>query len=303
MGRRRRGRAVHGIVLLDKPAGLTSNRALQVVKRLFDAHKAGHTGSLDPMATGLLPICLGEATKISGFLLDADKTYRFTCRLGERTDSGDADGELLERRPVEGVDARAIERALASLRGEILQLPPMHSALKHQGQPLYRYARRGEAVEREARRTEIHRLEVIAFDGRDLALEVDCAKGTYVRTLAEDIGAALGCGAHVVALRRLAAGPFAEGDMVTLERLQAAAEEGTAALDAGLLPIDAALTEWPQVAVNADMAHFLRQGQAVQVPRAPTGGLLRLYGRDGTFLGLGRIQGDGRVAPKRLMNL
>ena len=303
MARRKRGRPVHGILLLDKPPGLTSNQALQRVKRLFDAQKAGHTGSLDPMATGLLPICLGEATKISGFLLDADKTYRFTCRLGERTDSGDADGEIVERRPVEGVDADAVEAALAPLRGEILQVPPMHSAIKRHGQPLYRLARRGESVEREARPTVIHRLEATAFDGRDLTLEVDCAKGTYVRALAEEIGAALGCGAHVAALRRLAAGPFGEDDMVTLEQLEAAAEAGRERLDALLLPIDAALADWPEVAVNADMAHFLRQGQAVQVPRAPTAGLLRLYQRDGTFIGLGRIQGDGRVAPKRLMNL
>lgn len=294
---------MHGILLLDKPAGVTSNRALQRVKRLFDAQKAGHTGSLDPMATGLLPICLGEATKLSAFLLDADKSYRFTCRLGERTDSGDADGELIERRPLEGIDAAAIERALAPLRGEIEQVPPMHSALKHKGQPLYRYARRGESVERPARRTVIHRLEVVEFDGRDLVLETDCMKGTYVRALADDLGEALGCGAHVVALRRLATGPFTAAEMVTPEAVEAAAAEGPAALDALLRPIDAALADWPQLAVSAELADFLRQGQPVQVPRAPTEGLLRLYRRDGTFLGLGRVQGDGRVAPKRLMNL
>lgn len=302
MGRRRRGRAVHGIVPLDKPAGVTSNGALQRVRRLYDAQKAGHTGSLDPMATGLLPLCLGEATKMSGYLLDADKTYRFTCRLGERTDSGDAEGEVLERRPVEGIDAAVIERALAPLRGEILQVPPMHSAVKQGGQPLYRHAHRGETVERAPRRTVIHRLELVAFDGHDLTLETDCAKGTYVRALADDLGVALGCGAHVIALRRLAAGPFGEADMVPFERLEAAAAEGMAALDALLLPSDAALAGWPEVAVNADLAHFLRQGQAVQVPRAPDRGMLRLYMKDGTFLGVGRVLDDGRVAPRRLLN-
>ncbi len=302
MGRRRKGRAVHGILPLDKPPGVTSNGALQQVRRLFDAQKAGHTGSLDPMATGLLPICLGEATKLSGYLLDADKTYRFTCRLGERTDSGDADGETIERRPVEGIDEAAIERALAPLRGEILQVPPMHSAVKRGGQPLYRHAHRGESIKREPRRTVIHRLEMLAFDGRDLTLETDCAKGTYVRALAEDVGDALGCGAHVIALRRLSAGPFREADMVPFERLEAAAAEGMGALDAMLLPPDAALPDWPEVRVNADLAHFLRQGQAVQVPRAPGSGMLRLYANDGTFLGLGRVQDDGRVAPRRLMN-
>jgi len=305
LGRRnRRGRAIHGILLLDKPAGVTSNRALQEVKRLFDARKAGHTGSLDPMATGLLPICLGEATKVSAFLLDADKEYRFTARLGERTDSGDADGELLEQRPVTGVDVAAIERALDGLRGDIEQVPPMHSALKRGGRPLYEYAHRGEEVERAPRRTRIHRLERIAFDGRDLEMHVHCAKGTYVRTLAEDLGHALGCGAHVVALRRVGVDPFSDPRMVTLDAVRAAGSEGgVEALDAMLQPVDAALGAWPRVEVNTELAGFLRQGQAVQVPRAPASGLLRLYQSGRGFIGMGRVQNDGRVAPKRLMNL
>ena len=182
--RRRRGRDVHGILLLDKPVGMTSNQALQAVRRLYGARRAGHTGSLDPLATGLLPICLGEATKISGFLLAADKRYRFTVRLGEITDSGDADGEMLERRAIEGVNREAIERALSGYRGEIEQVPPMHSAVKQGGQPLYRLAHRGEVVDREARPATIHRLELFEFDGRDIVLEVHCSKGTYVRTLA-----------------------------------------------------------------------------------------------------------------------
>lgn len=305
MGRRnRRGRAVHGILLLDKPAGMTSNRALQTVKRLFDARKAGHTGSLDPMATGLLPVCLGEATKISAFLLEADKHYRFTVRLGERTDSGDADGEMVETRPVDGVDAAAVEAALEGLRGEIEQVPPMHSAVKRGGRPLYEYARRGESVAREPRRTHVHRLELAGIDGRDVTLEVQCAKGTYVRTLAEDLGASLGCGGHVVALRRTGAGPFVDPEMIPLEVLRERAERaGPAALDELLRPIDEALAAWPRLEVGAEVADFLRQGQAVQVPRAPAAGLLRLYQRGNGFIGMGRIQDDGRVAPKRLMNL
>lgn len=303
MGRRKRGRPVHGIVVLDKPGGMTSNHALQRVRRLFDAQKGGHTGSLDPMATGVLPICLGEATKVSGYLLDADKTYRFRCRLGERTDTGDADGAIIERRPVEGVDDAAIEAALEPLRGEILQVPPMHSALKHRGRPLYDYAHRGETVERPPRQTVIHRLEHVAREDDELVLEVDCAKGTYVRTLAEDFGEALGCGAHVTALRRLVAGSFTVDDMLSADVLERAGEQGFDSLDALLLPIDAALADWPEVALNADLVHFLRQGQAVQVPGAPTDGLLRLYQGDGTFVGLGQVLGDGRVAPKRLMNL
>ena len=306
MGRRnRRGRAVHGILLLDKPAGMTSNRALQAVKRLFQARKAGHTGSLDPMATGLLPICLGEATKVSAFLLDADKHYRFTVRLGERTDSGDADGAVLETRGCAGIDRAAIEAALEPLRGEIEQVPPMHSAVKRGGRPLYEYARRGESVAREPRRTRIHRLELVGFDGRDVELVVHCAKGTYVRTLAEDLGEALGCGGHIVALRRTGAGPFVDPGMVTLDALEErAAAEGPEGLDALLQPIDAALAEWPRLEVSREVADFLRQGQAVQVPRAPAGGVLRLYEREGGgFIGMGRIQDDGRVAPKRLMNL
>lgn len=305
MGRRkRRGRAVHGILLLDKPGGMTSNGALQAVKRLFDAAKAGHTGSLDPLATGLLPVCLGEATKVSAFLLDADKRYRFTVRLGRVTDSGDADGNTIETHPVEGIDADQVERALAGQRGEIRQLPPMHSAVKRGGRPLYAYARRGIELERDERVTRIHRLELVSFDGRDAVVDVDCAKGTYLRTLAEDIGKALGVGAHVAALRRTGVGPFIDPEMVTLDTLRASAEQGgPAALDRWLREMDTALAAWPGVELGKDLAGFLRQGQAVQVPRAPTSGLVRLYERQRGFFGMGRIASDGRVAPKRLMNL
>jgi len=305
MGRRRKhGRAVHGILLLDKPSGMTSNAALQAVRRLFGAARAGHTGSLDPMATGLLPICLGEATKISGFLLDADKRYRFTIRLGVTTDSGDADGEVVDERPVGEIEACRVESALASFRGEIQQVPPMHSAVKLHGQPLYRLAHKGQTVEREPRSATIHRLDLIAFDGRDIELDVACSKGTYVRTLATELGAMLGPGGHVTALRRTAAGPFTDADLVDLETLREQADAaGPASLDRYLLPVDAGLPDWPAVTMHPDIADFVRQGQAVQVPGAPSAGSVRLYDRERGFFGLGTIRDDGLVAPRRLLHL
>ncbi len=305
MGRRRppKGRNVSGILLLDKPAGLTSNEALQKVKRLYRARKAGHTGSLDPLASGLLPICFGEATKVSGFLLDADKHYVVRCRLGERTTTGDAEGEVVERRPVEGVTPAAIEQALAGFRGPIEQTPPMYSAVKHEGQRLYKLARQGVEVERKPRTVVIHELVLRALEDDEMELEVRCTKGTYVRTLVEDIGEALGVGAHVVALRRLGVGPYGSEGMVGLDELKALAEQGFDALDARLLPIESALTQWPQVTLTPDAAFYLRQGQAVLVPHAPTSGWVRLYqGDNGSrFIGMGQVLDDGRVAPKRLM--
>lgn len=305
MGRRRkRGRPVHGILLLDKPMGVTSNQALQRVRFLYDAARAGHTGSLDPLATGLLPICFGEATKISAFLLDADKEYRFTVRLGEITDSGDADGTVLERRPVGAVNEDDVEQALAPLRGEIMQVPPMHSAVKQGGQPLYRLAHRGIEVAREARPATIYRFDLCRIDGRDLELSVQCSKGTYVRTLAMEIGEALGAGGHIVALRRTAAGPFDDRGMVAMDRVEAvAAESGTVGLDSLLAPIDRGLENLPRVDMAAEIADFVRQGQAVQVPGAAPGDALRLYDRERGFFGIGRLQDDGRVAPRRLLNL
>jgi tRNA pseudouridine55 synthase len=303
MGRRKKGgRAVHGILLLDKPARITSNRALQIVKQRFHAAKAGHTGSLDPLATGLLPLCLGEATKISAYLLDADKRYRFTARLGTTTTTGDADGETVATVAPGGIDAARIEAALADLRGEIEQKPPMHSALKHGGRPLYAYARAGVEVERPARAPLILRRELLDFDGLDVELDVTCAKGTYVRTLVEDLGAALGCGAHVAQLRRTGVGPFDGAAMVSDAELEQAAASPEA-LDRYLLPVDRALTSWPRLDLGAELAAFLRQGQAVQVPQAPTSGVVRLYGPESGFLGIGHVLSDGRVAPKRLMNL
>ncbi|MCC5809374.1 MAG: tRNA pseudouridine(55) synthase TruB [Ectothiorhodospiraceae bacterium] len=299
MGLKNNLRPVNGILLLDKPAGMTSNRALQRVKRLYGAAKAGHTGSLDPLATGLLPICFGEATKVSGFLLDADKRYRVRCRLGQTMTTGDAEGELLQQSPVPVLDTPHIEAALAPLRGPIQQVPPMYSALKHQGRRLYALAREGKEVERPPRPVTIHLLELLEQAEEELELLVHCSKGTYVRSLVEDLGANLGCGAHVTMLRRIGLDPFDHPEMVALEGLEERSQEE---LDALLLPVEAGLAEWPEVRLDADAAHYLLQGQAVWVPGAPEPGLVRLHGPD-VFLGMGEVRDDGKVAPKRLMNL
>ena len=299
---RKTQRDVDGILLLDKPEGLTSNRALQRVRRLYQARKAGHAGSLDPLATGLLPICLGEATKISGFLLDSDKCYRVTCGLGQRTSTGDAEGEVLDTLPVPSLDEALVEKALTPLRGEILQVPPMYSALKHQGRRLYELARQGLEVDRPPRPVTIYALELLAIRGETIELRVHCSKGTYVRTLVEDLGEALGCGAHVTALRREWLAPFTEPRMTTLNALQElAASGGLEALDGLLLPVEDGLADWPDVHLAADAAHYLCQGQAVWVPKAPARGWVRLFGPDG-FLGMGAMLDDGRVAPKRLLS-
>jgi tRNA pseudouridine55 synthase len=283
MGRRRvRGRDVNGILLLDKPSGITSNDALQQVKRLYFASKAGHTGSLDPLASGVLPICMGQATKVSAFLLDADKRYQVRCQLGVRTATADAEGEIL-------------------VRGSIEQIPPMYSALKHEGQRLYKLARQGVEVERQARPVEIYQLTLTGRGPDWIDIEVHCSKGTYVRTLAEDIGEKLGCGAHVAALRRTAVGPYTDQQLVTLDRLKALKETDMPSMDRLLLPIETALTQWPGVELSADAAFYLQQGQAVLVPRAPTSGWVRLYAGNRHFLGMGEILDDGRVAPRRLM--
>ena len=286
---------------MDKPVGMTSNGALQEVKRLFHAAKAGHTGSLDPLADGLLPICFGEATKMSAFLLDADKRYRVRVRLGVTTTTADAEGEVLERRPVEGLSAEGIEEVLAGFRGEIEQLPPMYSAVKHEGKRLYELARQGIEVERSPRNVQIHELTLLAFEDDILELDVHCSKGTYVRTLAEDIGERLGCGAHVAALRRTAVGPYGDSGMVTLERIRETAEHERERLDELLLPLETVLGHWPEVRLSADTEHYVRQGQPVLVPRAPASGWVRLYGVDGGFIGAGEIDERGLVAPRRLI--
>ncbi|MEX0951398.1 MAG: tRNA pseudouridine(55) synthase TruB [Gammaproteobacteria bacterium] len=305
MGRQqRRGRDLHGILVFDKPAGITSNGALQQLKRLFDARKAGHTGSLDQPATGLLPICFGEATKLSGYLLDADKHYQARCRLGRVTTTGDAAGETLDEQMVPALSAGQIEAALARFRGPIMQTPPMHSALKHQGKRLHELARAGIEVERAPRPVTIHVLTLNEQGDTYLDIEVRCSKGTYIRTLAEEIGAVLGCGAHVESLRRLGAGPFVVGQMHAIEELQSLLETGgIAALDATLLPLDSALQQWPALYLTASLVQFLLQGQAVVVPKAPTSGLVRLYDSHQHFFAVGEVLDDGRIGPKRLLNI
>ncbi len=300
---RYQGRNVNGILLLDKPLGASSNQALQRVKRLYQARKAGHTGSLDPLATGLLPLCLGAATKVSAFLLDADKHYRVRVRLGETTTTGDAEGELVARAPVVGIGRERVIEVLRGFEGTLEQLPPMYSAVKHQGERLYKLARQGLEVERTPRQVTLYRIELVDFALPEIEIEVDCSKGTYVRTLAEDIGAVLGCGGHVCALRRTGVGPYLEPDarLYTLEALEAAAEGGLERLDGLLLPLESALERWPQVRLTADLVFYLRRGQAVQVPKAPTEGWVRLAGPSGEFLGMGEILDDGRVQPKRLL--
>ncbi|MGB5305469.1 MAG: tRNA pseudouridine(55) synthase TruB [Gammaproteobacteria bacterium] len=300
--RRSNARQVNGILLLDKPAGLTSNAALQMVKKLYQARKAGHTGSLDPLATGLLPICFGEATKISGFLLDADKDYWVACKLGERTTTGDAEGEVVEQRPVKGVTGKKLARIITGFLGEIEQIPPMYSAVKHKGERLYRLARAGVEVEREPRQITIHAMDLLDFESPRVELRVHCSKGTYVRTLVEDIGELLGCGAHVTDLRRLGVGPFTDSGMVRMEELEALAASGLAALDERLLPVESGLQQWPDMHLSGDAAFYLRQGQPVLVQHAPTAGWVRLYEGD-KLLGMGEILDDGRVAPRRMMNV
>ncbi len=299
--RRNRGRNVNGILLLDKPLGVTSNAALQQVKRLFRAAKAGHTGNLDPLATGLLPICFGEATKISSFLLDSDKRYVGTIRLGVITRTADAEGEVLETRPVGEYGEAQIRDVLDRFVGEIEQVPPMHSAVKVNGTPLYKLAHKGLEIERKPRTVTIHSIELLRHAGDELEIELHCSKGTYVRTLAEEIGEALGCGGHLSALRRTASGPFDIDEAVTMAQIEAAAEEGNAALDALLLPIERALADWPAVNLTDNSAYYVQQGQPVLVPQAPTAGWVRLHRPDGGFLGVGHILDDGRVAPKRLI--
>ena len=294
-------RKVNGILLLDKPLGLTSNAALQKVRWLLNAEKAGHTGSLDPLATGVLPLCFGEATKFSQYLLDADKGYETLMQLGATTTTGDAEGDVLERRPV-NVDRAAIEAVLPQFRGDISQVPPMYSALKKDGQPLYKLARAGEVVEREARSVTIARLELLDCEADRASLRVACSKGTYIRTLVEDIGQVLGCGAYVAALRRTQAGPFGLEQTVTLEALeQLHAEGGAQALDQFLLPPDSGLQHWPLLQFTEHSAYYWLHGQPVRAADAPKFGWVRVQDHQGRFIGIGEVSEDGRIAPRRLI--
>jgi len=288
---------VDGVLLLDKPLGLTSNDALQKARRLFSAAKGGHTGTLDPAATGLLPLCFGEATKFSADLLDADKTYETTLQLGVTTDSGDAEGQVVARAPV-AVDEAAVGRALPRFLGGIMQIPPMHSALKRNGRPLYELARQGVEVEREARAVTIHALDLLDFAGDCLSLRVRCSKGTYIRVLAADLGRELGCGAHLTALRRVAVGDLDLAGAVTLAELEALEGEGRMAR---LLPVDALLQSLPRIELAGEAAERFSHGNPVDLP-AGLSGKIRVYA-DGRLIGVGEPGADARLWPKRLVQL
>jgi tRNA pseudouridine55 synthase len=294
-------RNVSGIILLDKPQGFTSNAALQKVRWLLNAEKAGHTGSLDPLATGVLPLCFGEATKFSQYLLDSDKAYETVMQLGVTTTTADAEGDVLREREVT-VGQADIEAVLPGFRGAIEQVPPMYSALKRDGQPLYKLARAGEVVEREARSVTIGSLELLAVENTRATLAVQCSKGTYIRTLVEDIGEQLGCGAYVAQLRRTQAGPFTLAQTVTLEALeQAHAEGGNEALDRFLLPADSGLQDWPLLQFSEHSAFYWLHGQPVRAPEAPAFGMVRVQDHNGRFIGIGEVSEDGRIAPRRLI--
>ncbi|NIY83560.1 tRNA pseudouridine(55) synthase TruB [Vibrio hepatarius] len=308
MARRRKGRPIDGVILLDKPTGISSNDALQKVKRIYFAEKAGHTGALDPLATGMLPICLGEATKFSQFLLDSDKRYRVIAKLGERTNTSDSDGEVVETRPVD-VDLTKLEACIDKFRGESDQIPSMFSALKYQGKPLYEYARQGIEVPRESRKITVYEIVLHRFEGDEVEMEVHCSKGTYIRTIVDDLGEMLGCGAHVTMLRRTAVAKYPYEKMVTLEQLnelleQAHREEKAPRelLDPLLMPMDTAVEDLPEVNLIPDLANMVQHGQPVQVFGAPTEGPVRLtMGEEKLFIGVGEMNDDGKIAPKRLV--
>jgi tRNA pseudouridine55 synthase len=291
---------VNGLLLLNKPAGMTSNQALQKVKRLLKAKKAGHTGSLDPAATGMLPLCFGEATKICAYLLEADKTYRVTARLGEATDTGDADGEVIQTAPVPDLSPADWEKAILAFVGHTEQIPPMYSALKKDGKRLYELARKGEIVERKARPVRIDEISLLEVSGTRLVFRVSCAKGTYIRTLVEDIAKSVGTVAHTARLHRETVGSFRAEDMLDMSGAERAAEEDLAELRARLLPADAALPGWPECRLDgADTERFCG-GQAVASHRQEDEGLVKVYGADQVFLGIGELTGEGLVAPRRI---
>ncbi len=292
-------REVDGIVLLDKPGGITSNSALQQTRSIFRAKKAGHTGSLDPLATGLLPICFGEATKMSGYLLDAHKHYRATCKLGVRTNTGDSEGEVLATAKVPGLSVEELEQILAGFVGKIMQVPPMYSAISIDGQRLYKLARAGKEVDRPAREVEILKLQLLEQTAEDFVVDVSCSKGTYIRTLLEDIGKAIGCGAHMTALRRTGVSPFINPDMVTIDQLDDERDAGKDLL-VHLVPLDRALNHLPELTLNAEHALKITQGQQVKTDHEPCDGLSRLYRENGEFMGLGEYSGE-LLKAKRLL--
>ncbi|MFK3660571.1 tRNA pseudouridine(55) synthase TruB [Scandinavium sp. NPDC088450] len=305
---RRRGRDIHGVLLLDKPQGASSNDVLQKVKRLYNANRAGHTGALDPLATGMLPVCLGEATKFSQYLLDSDKRYRVIAKLGQRTDTSDADGQIVEERPMT-FSASDLAAALDSFRGDTQQVPSMYSALKYQGKKLYEYARQGIDIPREARPITVYELLFIRHEGDELELEIHCSKGTYIRTIIDDLGEKLGCGAHVIMLRRLAVSRYPVERMVTLEQLhalvaQAQAQDIPAAqlLDPLLMPMDSPASDFPVVNLPLTSSVYFKNGNPVRSSNVTATGLVRVTeGDEAKFIGMGEIDDEGRVAPRRLV--
>ena len=299
MARRKKGLPINGILLLDKQLGFSSNSSLQKAKRLFNAQKAGHTGSLDPLATGMLPICFGEGTKISAFLLESNKCYQTVAQLGKTSSTGDAEGEILSERIVPELSSEKINDILQQFTGEISQIPPMYSALKKDGRPLYELARKGEVVERKPRQVTIHSLVLLNQTEDTLTLDVACSKGTYIRTLVEDIGEALGCGAYVKELRRTVVTPFEDCEMFNFEQLEALKESGE--LSKVLLPIDSALQQWESIHISkANTALFL-MGQTVKVESTNLHDDVRVYSENGDFLGIGYIKHENSLSPKRVM--
>ena len=294
---RRPKKNISGVLLLDKPLGYSSNQALQKIKLLYQAAKAGHTGTLDPLATGILPLCFGEATKFAHFLTDADKVYIATVKFGITTNTGDAEGQVLSVKDV-NISKMQLEQVCSQFLGVISQVPPMYSALKHEGKAMYEYARAGVEIERAARAVTIHNIEINAFD-RDVAtITVKCSKGTYIRTLAEDIGAQIGCGAHLIGLRRTATANYHINQAITIEQFEAMSEAQRALL---LMPADSAVAHLPAITLDVDSAFYLQQGQAILHSGNIPEGLIRLYNEQGEFLGLGEQQSDGKIAPKRLI--
>jgi tRNA pseudouridine55 synthase len=300
LSKRKSGRNIHGIILLDKRLEVSSNRALQEVRRLFNANKAGHTGSLDPMATGLLPLCFGEATKVSAMMLDDNKRYQVLVKLGIMTDTGDVEGKVIAEKAVPILSEDEIQRCLQRFTGTIKQVPPMYSALKHKGKKLYELAREGKVVERKARQITIFELQLLKFTEDTLSLEVMCSKGTYIRSLAEDIGHQLGCGASVLELRRTQAGQFKIEDALTLEQLEKMDFE---ALKSSLLNVDKPLQAIPAIELSATQAGLIRLGQQIAIEQSnSTYGMVRMYS-DLAFLGLGELLLNGKLVPKRIFNL
>lgn len=308
MAKRRKGRPINGILLLDKPLEISSNSALQKVKRIYFAQKAGHTGALDPLATGMLPVCLGEGTKFSQFLLDTDKTYQVTAKLGVRTTTSDADGDIVSTKPVDITEEKLLI-ALDTFRGQTSQVPSMYSALKYQGQPLYKYAREGIEVPREARDINVYQLDLLRFEGDEVDLEIHVSKGTYIRTIVDDLGEVLGCGAHVSMLRRVSVGSYPRDKMVTIDTLEALLEKAktdnvspSEYLDPLLVPMNTALEGMPKVTVDEHSVLYLRNGNPVQASNAPTEGYVQVYvDQNEEFIGVGQIDDNGLVAPKRII--